>query len=86
MMEYGVTAGKRVGIIGIGGLGHLAIGFAAKMGAEVAVFSSSENKRKEAMELGASEFYVTKDLETKGPEKGLDYLVVTATGHPDWKL
>jgi len=86
MIEYGVTAGKRVGIIGIGGLGHLAIGFAAKMGAEVAVFSSSENKREEAMELGASEFYVTKDLETKGPEKGLDYLVVTATGHPDWKL
>ena len=85
MVKYGIKPGHRVGVIGIGGLGHLAIAFAAKLGAEVVVFSSTENKRKEAMDLGASEFWVTKDLDTKKPEKLLDYLVVTATGHPDWK-
>jgi D-arabinose 1-dehydrogenase-like Zn-dependent alcohol dehydrogenase len=84
MVRYGVKQRDRIGVIGIGGLGHLAIGFAAKLGAEVVVFSSTENKRKEAMELGASEFWVTKDLKTTKPEKTLDYLIVTATGHPDW--
>jgi D-arabinose 1-dehydrogenase-like Zn-dependent alcohol dehydrogenase len=84
LIRHGVKAGHRVGVIGIGGLGHLAIGFASKLGAEVVVFSSTENKRKEALELGASEFWVTKDLTTKRPEKNLDYLIITATGHPDW--
>lgn len=53
---------ERVGIIGIGGLGHLAIQFAAKMGCDVAVFSSTEDKREEALKLGASEFYATKGI------------------------
>ena len=65
-------------------MGHLAIQFAAKMGAEVIVFSGTENKRDEAMEFGASEFYVTKDLTTKKPEKGVDALLVTTAKHPDW--
>jgi D-arabinose 1-dehydrogenase-like Zn-dependent alcohol dehydrogenase len=86
MLKYGVKEGDRVGVIGIGGLGHLAISFAAKLGAEVVVFSSSENKRKEAIELGAKEFYVTEDLSEKKPEKGLDYLFITGSGHPDYKL
>jgi D-arabinose 1-dehydrogenase-like Zn-dependent alcohol dehydrogenase len=86
MVKYGVKPGHRVGVIGIGGLGHLAIGFAAKLDAEVVVFSGTENKRKEAMELGASEFWVTKDLKTTKPEKPLDYLVVTSSVLPDWSL
>ncbi|OJJ88327.1 uncharacterized protein ASPGLDRAFT_71408 [Aspergillus glaucus CBS 516.65] len=53
---------ERVGIIGIGGLGHLAIQFAAKMGCDVVVFSSTEDKREEALKLGASEFYATKGI------------------------
>jgi len=84
MVKFGIKPGHRVGIIGIGGLGHLAIGFASKLGAEVAVFSSTENKRKEAMQLGASEFWVSSELATKKPEKGLDYLIVAGTGQPDW--
>lgn len=84
MRLYGIKPGHRVGIIGIGGLGHLAIQFAAKLGAEAIVFSSSESKRKEAMDLGTKEFWVTEDLGNKSPEKGIDYLVITATGHPDW--
>jgi D-arabinose 1-dehydrogenase-like Zn-dependent alcohol dehydrogenase len=85
MLRYGVKAGDRVGIIGIGGLGHLAIGFASKLGAEVVVFSSTENKREEALKLGATEFWVTKELkEGNRPEKGLDFLIGTGTGHPEW--
>lgn len=84
MIRLGVSKGDRIGIIGIGGLGHLAISFAAKLGAEVVVFSSSETKKAEAMELGASEFYVTGDLKTTKPDKLLDYLIITASGHPDW--
>jgi D-arabinose 1-dehydrogenase-like Zn-dependent alcohol dehydrogenase len=86
MLRYGIKAGHTVGILGIGGLGHLAIEFAAKLGTKVIVFSSTENKRKEAMQLGAKEFYVTKDLGTKKPETKLDYLIVTATRHPDWAV
>lgn len=85
MVKYGVKPGDHVGIIGIGGLGHLAIPFAAKLGANVTVFSSSEGKRKEAMELGATDFYISKDLKTTKPEKQLNYLIITATAHPDWE-
>jgi hypothetical protein len=38
------------------------------------------------MELGAKEFYVTKELAEKKPQKGLDYLFITASGHPDYKM
>ncbi|KAL7920306.1 GroES-like protein [Trichoderma austrokoningii] len=55
---YGIKPTNRVGIVGVGGLGHLAIQFAAKMGCEVVVFSSSESKRQDAMKLGASEYHV----------------------------
>jgi D-arabinose 1-dehydrogenase-like Zn-dependent alcohol dehydrogenase len=51
-----VKPAQRVGIIGIGGLGHLAIQFAFKMGAEVAVFSRTADKEEEAREFGADEF------------------------------
>ncbi|KAK7472185.1 hypothetical protein VKT23_000307 [Stygiomarasmius scandens] len=71
----------RVGIVSLGGLGHLAVQFAAKMGCEVVVFSSSENKREEALALGASEFYPIKgveDLTTLGMRKPIDRLLVTS--------
>ncbi|KAJ3752832.1 NADP-dependent alcohol dehydrogenase [Lentinula raphanica] len=69
----------RVGIVGIGGLGHLAIQFAAKMGVEVVVFSATVSKRDEALQLGAKEFYVTKDVDdysTLGTTKQLDRLLI----------
>jgi D-arabinose 1-dehydrogenase-like Zn-dependent alcohol dehydrogenase len=74
--------GLRVGVLGIGGLGHLAIQFAAKMGAETVVFSTSPSKEKEAKEFGASEFVVL------GHEDQLanpvDVLLITAHKSPDW--
>ncbi|CAH0058213.1 unnamed protein product [Clonostachys solani] len=58
LSEYGVLSTQRVGVMGIGGLGHLAIKLAAAMGCEVVVLSSSEAKRQEAMDYGASEYHV----------------------------
>jgi D-arabinose 1-dehydrogenase-like Zn-dependent alcohol dehydrogenase len=82
MLQYGIKKGDRVGIVGIGGLGHLAIQFAAKLGATVVVISSTDSKREEAMKLGASEFHLVKDLKQV---KGIDSLFVTANKHLEWQ-
>ncbi|KAF5696562.1 alcohol dehydrogenase [Fusarium globosum] len=50
--------GERVGVLGVGGLGHLAVKLASSMGCEVVVLSTSESKREDAMSFGASEFHV----------------------------
>ncbi|KAJ7217685.1 chaperonin 10-like protein [Mycena pura] len=65
-------------VIGVGGLGHLAIQFLAKIGAEVVVFSSTESKRDEALRLGASEFYATHGV-TKFETRPLDHLLITTS-------
>ena len=83
-----VTAGDRVGIIGVGGLGHLAIQFAAKMGCEVIVFSGTDSKKDEAMKLGAKEFYAMKgkkEIKLDGG-RNLDRLIVTTSAQVDWSL
>ena len=76
----------RVGIVGIGGLGHLAIQFAAKMGCQVVVFSGTDSKKDEAMKLGASEFYATKGVKELNVSKPIDNLLVTTSSQPDWNL
>ncbi|KAE8155197.1 chaperonin 10-like protein [Aspergillus avenaceus] len=76
----------RVGIIGVGGLGHLAIQFAAKMGCQVVVFSGTDNKKDEAKKLGATEFYATKGAKELNIGEKLDNLIVTTSSQPDWKL
>ncbi|CAI7597562.1 unnamed protein product [Penicillium bialowiezense] len=82
----GVRPTARVGIVGFGGLGHLAIQFAARMGCQVIVFSGSNSKEEEAKKLGATEFYATKgakELKVKAP---IDNLIVTTSSQPDWQL
>lgn len=76
----------RVGVVGIGGLGHLAIQFAAKMGCQVVVFSGTENKKDEAFKLGATEFHATKGVKELKLEKPIDNLIVTTSSQPDWQL
>lgn len=83
---YNVRSTDRVGVLGVGGLGHLAIQFAAKMGCEVVVFSGTDSKREEALGFGASEFYATKGVkEFKGIKK-LNHLLVTTSQLPDFNL
>ncbi|KAF9062629.1 NADP-dependent alcohol dehydrogenase [Rhodocollybia butyracea] len=79
----------RVGIVGISGLGHLAIQFASKMGADVVVFSASESKRVEALQLGANEFYATKgvaDYTKLGVTKPIDRLIISSSAKVDLSL
>ena len=75
-----------VGVIGIGGLGHLAIQMAAKMGCEVVAFSGTKAKRDEAMMLGATHFYATKGVKELKVHRQIDHLLVTTSNHPDWEM
>lgn len=79
LYESGVKPGDRVGIIGIGGLGHMAIQFASKLGLEAVVFSSTESKKQEALNFGASEFHATKNVESWDSIRPLDILIITTS-------
>jgi NADPH:quinone reductase-like Zn-dependent oxidoreductase len=86
MALYGLRSTHRVGIIGIGGLGHLAIQFASKMGCQVVAFSGTESKRAEAMGFGAVEFHATRGLTEFKGVKPLDQLLITTSEQPDFGL
>ncbi|KXN72073.1 putative mannitol dehydrogenase [Conidiobolus coronatus NRRL 28638] len=77
MIRYGVQPGDAVGITGIGGLGHLALQYASKLGAEVYALSRSEDKRQEALDLGANQYVNTSDPEQiKDLKNKLKFLIV----------
>ncbi|CAK7200347.1 hypothetical protein SEUCBS139899_003039 [Sporothrix eucalyptigena] len=89
LQQRGYKSSDRCGIVGIGGLGHLAIQFAHKMGMEVVTFSTTEAKREEALAFGADEFYVLpRTAGAKLPEgiRRLDHLLVCSTAQPDWHV
>lgn len=86
LYDFGLKAGDRVGIIGIGGLGHFAIQFAAKMGMEAVVFSSTDSKKDEAFTFGASEFHSTRGVQTFVGVDKLDALLITTSASPDFSL
>jgi D-arabinose 1-dehydrogenase-like Zn-dependent alcohol dehydrogenase len=86
LYQHGIKAGDRVGIVGIGGLGHMAIQFASKMGMDVVVFSSTEDKKEEALKFGANEFVATKGLTTFEGVKPIDFLLITTSAQPDYAL
>lgn len=84
IMRANCRPSHRVGVLGIGGLGHLAIQFAAKMGCKVVAFSGSPTKEAEALLYGATEFrsiYTAPELS----EHAVDCLLVTTASQPDWK-
>lgn len=77
--------GKSVGVIGLGGLGHMAVKFGKAFGLNVTVLSTSTSKKEEALSLlGADKFVVSSDLEQmKALGKSLDFIIDTASGdHP----
>ncbi len=59
--QFGWKAGDQVAVVGLGGLGHMAVKLAVSMGAEVTVFSTSRDKEKDASRLGAKHFVATKE-------------------------
>ena len=61
LRRFNVGAGQRVAVVGLGGLGHMGVKFAASMGAEVTVLSTSASKKADAHRLGAHDFVLTTD-------------------------
>jgi alcohol dehydrogenase (NADP+) len=77
--------GKRVAIVGLGGLGHMGVKLAHALGAEVTVLSQSLKKQADGKRLGADHFFATSDLDTFTKLKGyFDLVVSTVSAQIDW--
>lgn len=82
LKKYIRYPGSVVGVVGIGGLGHLAIQFASKMGAEVVAISHSPSKKKDALKLGASHFVLDRDLDKLAGS--IDFILNTVSVENDY--
>lgn len=81
----GINPSSRVGVVGIGGLGHLAIQFARAFGAQIAAFSTSAAKEEEARALGAHHFVNSRESKAMKEVAGsLDFILNTANADQDW--
>jgi len=84
LKRYGVKPGDRVGVVGLGGLGHMGVKIARAMGAEVTVFSTSPRKQEDAKRLGANNFVVSKDPEAMKSVAGrFNVILDTVSGAHD---
>src|ERR1700736_3648190 len=61
MHHWGVTKGKKVGVVGLGGLGHMGVKFAHALGAHTVVFTTSPGKKEDALRLGADEVVISRN-------------------------
>lgn len=84
MKHWNVRPGMKVGVIGLGGLGHMGVKFAKALGADVTVFSHSPQKRDDALAMGAHEFVVTKDPNSlKSLNRTFDLILNTVSADLD---
>jgi uncharacterized zinc-type alcohol dehydrogenase-like protein len=84
--KHGVGPYSRVGVVGIGGLGHLGLQFAKAFGAEVTALSTSLDKEDEARSMGADHFVNTRDMaEMKKIAGSFDFLLSTVSADQDWQ-
>ena len=82
--HWKVSATSRVGVIGLGGLGHMGVKFAAALGAEVTVFSHSGSKEKDAYQFGAKHFILTNQNDWNKPlRKSFDLILNTVSAEID---
>ena len=85
LRDHGVNPSSRVGIVGIGGLGHIAIQFARVFGAEVTAFSTSAAKEEEVRALGAQHFVNTRESKALKEVAGtFDFILSTVNADQDW--
>jgi len=84
LRHAGMTSGQEIGVVGVGGLGHLAIQFASRLGNRVTALTSSANKIEIAVKLGAHEAIVYHDAPTRKPARPFDILISTAALNLDW--
>jgi uncharacterized zinc-type alcohol dehydrogenase-like protein len=86
LRNHGVRPSSRVGIVGIGGLGHMGLQFAKAFGAEVTALSTSKDKEAEALELGAHHFVNTRDMGALKKIAGsFDFVLSTVSADQDWQ-
>lgn len=84
MRRWGITKGKKVGIVGLGGLGHMGVKFAHVLGAHVVVFTSSPAKKDDALRLGAQEVVVSKNVDEMRKHAGsFDFILDTISADHD---
>jgi uncharacterized zinc-type alcohol dehydrogenase-like protein len=85
LRNHGINPSSRVGVVGIGGLGHIAIQFARVFGAEVTAFSSSAGKEEEVRALGAHHFVNTRESKAmKEVANSQDFILTTINADQDW--
>ena len=76
LRHWNVGPGKKVGIVGLGGLGHMALKFAHSFGAHIVQFTTSTKKKDDALRLGASEVVLSTDANTmKAQAKSFDFIL-----------
>jgi uncharacterized zinc-type alcohol dehydrogenase-like protein len=84
LRHWKVGPGQKVGIVGLGGLGHMGVKIAAAMGAHVVVFTTSPSKRQDAVALGAHEVVVSRDREDMAAQRGsFDFILNTVAAPHD---
>ncbi|BAZ14106.1 alcohol dehydrogenase [Calothrix sp. NIES-4071] len=82
--HHGVTKGKKVGVVGLGGLGHMGVKFAHALGAHVVVFTTSPNKKEDALRLGADEVVVSRNTDEMQKHTGsFDFILDTVSANHD---
>jgi alcohol dehydrogenase (NADP+) len=84
MRHWGVTRGKKVGVVGLGGLGHMGVKFAHALGAHVVVFTTSPNKKEDALRLGADEVVISKNAdEMEKHTSSFDFILDAVSANHD---
>ncbi|TCR97864.1 NAD(P)-dependent alcohol dehydrogenase [Rhizobium sp. BK418] len=85
LRHYNVGPGKKVAIIGMGGLGHLGVKIGSAMGADITVLSQTLSKKEDGLKLGAKEYYATSDASTFEKLAGaFDLIICTVSAEIDW--
>src|SRR5208283_5277311 len=84
MRHWGVTKGSKVGVVGLGGLGHMGVKFAHALGAHVVVFTTSPNKKQDALRLGADAAVVSRNPdEMQKHAESFDFILDTVSADHD---
>src|SRR5215510_8403469 len=84
MRQWGVTKGKKVGVVGLGRLGHMAVKFGHALGAHVVVFTTSPNKKEDALRLGADDVVISGNTDQMRKHTGsFDFIIDMVSAEHD---
>jgi uncharacterized zinc-type alcohol dehydrogenase-like protein len=84
MRHWGVTKGKKVGVVGLGGLGHMGVKFAHALGAQTVVFTTSPGKKDDALRLGADEVVISRNADEMQKHAGsFDFILDAVSADHD---